>query len=357
MVDKRIIGWINQQRTQRYSDQQIMQTLISQGYPQDEINVAMSGKQQGALNNAWLLSLILLGISLLIGLAGSFISKTSGTISGMLAAWILGNIYSAKFKAIMPKDLRIKTTTIYIITQLIIGLVVLYSMDLMGINIVALAIAGVVIFVSLIEALVIYWSLGSAGKKYIKKEKNLMNGEIKRHNNKNKNLIISISILIIFLFIGYMWYVNKSPNTLNEETEVFVNDETGLLNGMDKDDCLSFKSKGDCLQDTTKCAWDAEKNWCLDLQCKFANIEQCNQEELCDWDEEFNSCYLIRCSSYLEKECVENKFCSWSLIEGTDIYSCFSKCKAYDLDSCIDDSICSWYPNLNNGECSFKFMQ
>lgn len=168
MVNKRIIDWINQQRIQGYSNQQIKQTLISQGYPQNEIELVMLRGQQSALNNIWLLSLILLGISLLIGFAGSFIDKTISIISGIVAAWIVGYIYSAKFKIIMPKDTRMETTTIYIIAQLIIGFIILYFMDLIGTNITTLIIVGVMIVVSLIDGLIIYWILGSAGKYYIK---------------------------------------------------------------------------------------------------------------------------------------------------------------------------------------------
>lgn len=119
---------------------------------------------------------ILAGILLLIGiilegilfLIGSWLDiRYIAILSGIFAAYFVGQIYTSKFKEIMPKKLRLKVSSIVILIQLVLSILYGLFMDL------ELRLWLIIsIIVSIIYFFLVYWSLGRAGKIYLNIIKN-----------------------------------------------------------------------------------------------------------------------------------------------------------------------------------------
>ena len=80
-------------------------------------------EKNSIFKNIWVLSGMLLGISMLICYVGVLIiGKSIYYSAGIVSAVIVGNIYTSKIKEIMPKGSRIKVVSIYAVIQIIIVL-------------------------------------------------------------------------------------------------------------------------------------------------------------------------------------------------------------------------------------------
>jgi hypothetical protein len=66
------------------------------------------------LNNAWVISVMLLLFGIIIASLSSLISPVTGLIGSVLAPIIVGYIYAAKTRRSMPEGLRKKATSIYL---------------------------------------------------------------------------------------------------------------------------------------------------------------------------------------------------------------------------------------------------
>jgi len=121
------------------------------------------------LNNSWILAGLLFAISTIVRLiilaVVKFIGMGSATISniaGLIGAMIVGQIYSMNFKEIMPKRLRINVTIVYIISEMILGISYVLWFGLTKL------LLGLLVGLQLFIAIIIYFTLGFAGKNYIR---------------------------------------------------------------------------------------------------------------------------------------------------------------------------------------------
>jgi len=123
------------------------------------------------LKNLWILAGLLLAINIGLGLIIIVIverlkigSSNISNIAGLVAAMIVGQIYAKNFKEVMPKQLRLNVTIIYTVITMILELLYLYLvlgfLDALSL--------GILIGLSLIYSLFIYWMLGLGGKSYLK---------------------------------------------------------------------------------------------------------------------------------------------------------------------------------------------
>jgi hypothetical protein len=122
------------------------------------------------LKNSWVLAGLLLVVNIVLGLIMLLIfnflkiSSSLAGIAGIAGAMLVGQIYTANFKEIMPKKLRINATAIYTLAQIVLGSLYLFILGMSN----NLSFFGILIVISLFYSLFIYWMLGSAGKTYLK---------------------------------------------------------------------------------------------------------------------------------------------------------------------------------------------
>lgn len=129
------------------------------------------------LRKPWMLALLLLGISIIIGLVFFAIvtllniqNRSISALTSIIGAMIVGQIYTFNFKEIMPNKTRRSVTIIYTLIQLVLGILfalILIPELVLDLKILLLVLGGVII-ISFIYALGIYWMLGTGGKSYIK---------------------------------------------------------------------------------------------------------------------------------------------------------------------------------------------
>ena len=123
------------------------------------------------LKNPFTLAGFLLGIDIILGvivLAGVHFFKIGDSgvaaVAGIASAMAVGQIYTASFKEIMPKKLRINVVAIYILAQVASG--ILYALVLRLPNFSLFV--GILIAASLISSVFVYFLFGSAGKTQLK---------------------------------------------------------------------------------------------------------------------------------------------------------------------------------------------
>ncbi len=128
-------------------------------------------EERSKVKNAWILAGLLFGITILVSLLLWGIEVVIlgddgvlASISGIISAMIVGMIYSTQTKEVMPQELRKKVTMIYILPQIILGIIYLllvrndnltFILFLLGISLI-------------VAAALTYWLLHSGGKMYLK---------------------------------------------------------------------------------------------------------------------------------------------------------------------------------------------
>lgn len=120
--------------------------------------------------NAWILAGLLLVINIILGLIIFAIVeffnigdlRISG-VAGILGAMTVGQIYTMKFKEVMPKKMRINVTLIYILAQMLLGSLYIFILSVSNYPL----FFGTLIGFSLFYSLFIYWMLGVGGKTYL----------------------------------------------------------------------------------------------------------------------------------------------------------------------------------------------
>ncbi len=129
------------------------------------------------LKKPWILTLLLLGISIVLGLLLSVIidffglgSTGMSSVSSIVGAMIVGQIYAANFKELMPKKLRINVTIIYNSIQFVLGFLlglILFPEIVLEISSFFLFL-GILLGFCVLFSFVIYFMLGTGGKAYLK---------------------------------------------------------------------------------------------------------------------------------------------------------------------------------------------
>lgn len=129
------------------------------------------------LKKPWILTLLLLGISIVFGMlilvvVNFFDLGSTGvsSVSSIVGAMIVGQIYAANFKELMPKKLRIKVTLIYNSIQFVLG----FLLGMMLFQEIVLEISSFFLFLGILLgfcvlfSFIIYFMLGTGGKAYLK---------------------------------------------------------------------------------------------------------------------------------------------------------------------------------------------
>jgi len=123
------------------------------------------------LKSPWMLAALLLAIGILIGFiflavaqALKLTSYSMSAAAGFITAMLVGQIYSASFKEVMPKKLRLNATAIYIIAQLMLGLMYFIALDIPNMPL----FLGLLIGFSALYFVLTYFALGWGGKSYLK---------------------------------------------------------------------------------------------------------------------------------------------------------------------------------------------
>ncbi len=129
------------------------------------------------LREPWVVAVLLFVISAVIGLIFFAVveflnlgSTSLSSISGLIGAMIVGQVYVGCFKEVMPKKVRKKVAMIYLAIQIVLGFLyglilrpelVLDSRDL-------LFFSGLLVVIAILYSLAVYWMLGLGGKSYLK---------------------------------------------------------------------------------------------------------------------------------------------------------------------------------------------
>lgn len=121
------------------------------------------------LKNHWILAGLLLIITLILGLTIVALIRyfkvptPASIIAGVIGTMIVGYIYTVNFKEVMPKKLRIKVVAIYILVQMLFGILLFWVRGGLNVVIIISLLVGLSIFFPFI-----YWILGSGGRIYLK---------------------------------------------------------------------------------------------------------------------------------------------------------------------------------------------
>ncbi len=123
------------------------------------------------LKKAWFLALLLLVITIALGLFLAFVSRILGMddyaligIASMAGVILIGQIYVANFKEVMPNNLRWKVIVFYILPQIVVGALYPLVAETFSYGIFMI----ILIAASILYSLLIYHSLGYVGKMYLK---------------------------------------------------------------------------------------------------------------------------------------------------------------------------------------------
>ena len=123
------------------------------------------------LKNAWILSAMLFFFSILLAFLVQLIvfflgikSSSLSSISGVMVAFILGQIYVSQFKEVMSPQLKLRVSSIYALVQIIVG--VLYGIIFISTDV--FLFGALVIGVTLLYAALIYVSLGLGSQSYVR---------------------------------------------------------------------------------------------------------------------------------------------------------------------------------------------
>jgi len=123
------------------------------------------------LKNPWVLAGLHLLITIIIGLLLSLVKgwldvKFSGGLAALLAAFTIGQIYTFKFRELIGKKLRLKVSSIAMVIQFVLGILLGLSLSLArkewAMYLVTLVIITVAVFFG------IYFALRIGGKNYLK---------------------------------------------------------------------------------------------------------------------------------------------------------------------------------------------
>ncbi len=121
------------------------------------------------LKNHWILAGLLLIITLILGLVIVALIRyfniptPASIIASVIGTIIVGYIYAANFEEVMPRKLRIKVAVIYIVVQVLFGILLFWVRGWLNIVITISLLVGLSIFFPFI-----YWILGSGGRIYLK---------------------------------------------------------------------------------------------------------------------------------------------------------------------------------------------
>lgn len=134
--------------------------------------------QSNLFKKVWVLVLGLLGLQIILTLSVRFLFdvlslKTPDlTYLSVVAAMIIGQFYSKKYKEIMPKKIRLKVVLSYFVIQLFLSFCLIFSPNIFGEKLEGGSIAivlTIMIFLNMFISLLMYWVFGFSGKIYIKK--------------------------------------------------------------------------------------------------------------------------------------------------------------------------------------------
>jgi len=123
-------------------------------------------KKKTLLKNPWILTLILIIISFVLGILVSVLFGPETSLNAavtMIAALIVGRIYGKTFKEIMPKNLKIKVSLYFVLFQLILGSV--FLTNIIELNLILIGMAVVILF---IVFWIVYFMLGVGSRTFVK---------------------------------------------------------------------------------------------------------------------------------------------------------------------------------------------
>ena len=162
-----------------------------------------------------ILALMLVGIGWGINIVVSIFAALSGMgrgthNGGIFSAFVVGSIYTSKFKEVMPKELRKWAAIYYGIIATVLAIPSMYIITKGSTTwMLLMPVFGV------IEALVVYWLLGKSGKTTLKNLKKTE--EMKQHNpemlqKQKRNAYVVLTIIGLLLIAGF-FFIPKKPET------------------------------------------------------------------------------------------------------------------------------------------------